>query len=210
IFPSLACIFFFFFSVSSTVGSVTCPSGKSSCPDSYTCCLLASGDYGCCPYPDAMCCSDHLHCCPSNTICDLKQGVCKSGEIELPLLMKIPAVPNDSEEVNAKTWPLVFTVQCPDKTSFCPDQTTCCQMSNGTYGCCPMPEAVCCSDHIHCCPAGTKCDLSHTMCDSVQGDTAVAIKLPAAVTELVAIQSKGDGDDVSAGMFALKQNCFEA
>ncbi|XP_029977512.1 granulin b isoform X2 [Sphaeramia orbicularis] len=153
--------------VSSTVGSVTCPSGKSSCPDSYTCCLLASGDYGCCPYPDAMCCSDHLHCCPSNTICDLKQGVCKSGEIELPLLMKIPAVPND--------------IQCPDKTSFCPDQTTCCQMSNGTYGCCPMPEAVCCEDHLHCCPHGTVCNLAASTCDDPVGNVVMPwfVKAPA-------------------------------
>ncbi|XP_047465155.1 granulin b [Mugil cephalus] len=149
----------------SFVGSVACPGGRSSCPDSYTCCLLTSGDYGCCPYPEATCCSDHLHCCPSNAVCDLEHQICRSGDTHVPLMKKIPAVPND--------------VVCPDKKTACPDETTCCQMTNGTYGCCPMPDAVCCSDHIHCCPAGTQCDLQHSTCVSaVQGDvemiTAVA------------------------------------
>ncbi|XP_041818405.1 granulin b [Chelmon rostratus] len=159
----------------STVSSVTCPDGRSSCPDSFTCCLLTSGDYGCCPYPEAMCCSDHLHCCPSNTICDLEHGVCKSGATNVSVMKKISAVPND--------------VECPDKKSACPDGTTCCQMTNGTYGCCPMPNAVCCSDHIHCCPAGTECDLAHSTCVSARGDTSV--KTPAAGTELTAVHSKG-------------------
>ncbi|KAM8730432.1 granulin b isoform 1-T2 [Acanthopagrus schlegelii] len=160
----------------SSVGSVTCPDGKSSCPDSFTCCELTGGDYGCCPYPEAMCCSDHIHCCPSNTICDLEHGVCKSGETQLPLLKKIAAVTND--------------VECADKKSACPDQTTCCQMSNGSYGCCPMPDAVCCSDHIHCCPSGTQCDLIHSTCASDQTEFSLAVKIPAAATELLTAQSK--------------------
>lgn len=45
-----------------------------------------------------MCCSDHLHCCPSNTICDLAHGVCKDGEAIFPLLKKIAAVPNDGKQ----------------------------------------------------------------------------------------------------------------
>ena len=28
-----------------------CPDGTSECPDGTTCCLMQSGDYGCCPYP---------------------------------------------------------------------------------------------------------------------------------------------------------------
>ncbi|XP_034716514.1 granulin b isoform X5 [Etheostoma cragini] len=160
----------------STVGSVICPGGKSSCPESFTCCLLTSGDYGCCPYTEAMCCSDHIHCCPSDTICDMEHGICKSGDTSLPLLKKIAAVPND--------------VECPDKISACPDETTCCQMTNGTYGCCPMPNAVCCSDHAHCCPEGTECDLSHSTCVSARGESTMISKIPAAATELVAAGSK--------------------
>ncbi|KAM8837447.1 granulin b isoform 1-T2 [Spinachia spinachia] len=156
------------------VGSVSCPGGKSSCPDSYTCCLLASGDYGCCPYSQAMCCSDHLHCCPSNTICDLAHGVCKDGDAILPLLKKIAAVPND--------------FRCPDKTSLCPDQTTCCKMADGSYGCCPMPNAVCCSDHIHCCPEGTQCDVAQGTCLSARREgalTSVAVTTPMEVPKKV-------------------------
>ncbi|XP_041829426.1 granulin b [Melanotaenia boesemani] len=155
--------------------SVKCPGGKSSCPESYTCCLLTSGDYGCCPYPEATCCSDHLHCCPSNTKCDLEHLACKSGESHMPLMKKIPAALSD--------------IVCPDKESVCPDQTTCCQMTNGTYGCCPLPNAVCCADHIHCCPAYTTCDLSHSTCMSTQGNTPTSMKTLAAA-DPVAVQSK--------------------
>ncbi|XP_054455244.1 granulin b [Anoplopoma fimbria] len=158
------------------VGSVLCPGGTSSCPDSYTCCLQTSGDYGCCPYEQAMCCSDYLHCCPSGTICDLEHWVCKFGETSMPLMKKIAAVPND--------------VKCPDKTSACLDQTTCCKMTDGTYGCCPMPNAVCCSDHFHCCPEGTECDLVHSACVSARGETSMTVKIPAAVKTLVKVQSK--------------------
>uniref|UniRef100_A0A1A8NME6 Granulin b n=1 Tax=Nothobranchius rachovii TaxID=451742 RepID=A0A1A8NME6_9TELE len=140
--------------------AVICPGGKSSCPDAYTCCLLTSGEYGCCPYPDATCCSDHSHCCPSNTICDLEHGVCRSAEVLTPLMEKIPAVSTD--------------VVCPDRKSACPDQTTCCLMKNGTYGCCPLPNAVCCSDYVHCCPADTQCDLQHSTCVPAQDNMSVS------------------------------------
>ncbi|XP_022598271.1 granulins isoform X6 [Seriola dumerili] len=158
------------------VGSVTCPGGKTSCPDGTSCCLSPSGDYNCCFYPDAVCCSDHIHCCPSNTTCDLELEICRSGQIHVPLMKKIPSLPND--------------IDCPDKKSACPDETTCCQMANSSYGCCPMPYAVCCSDHIHCCPEGTECDLIHSTCVSTRGDVTMASKIPAAVTEVVAAQSK--------------------
>ncbi|XP_059180890.1 granulin b [Centropristis striata] len=158
------------------VGSVACPGGKSSCPETFTCCLLTSGDYGCCPFPQATCCSDHLHCCPGDTVCDLEHNVCRSGETSMPLLEKIAAVPND--------------VVCPDGETACPDETTCCQMNNGTFGCCPMPNAVCCSDHIHCCPAGTQCDVVHSTCNSALGETAVTTKILATVTELTVVRSK--------------------
>ncbi|KAM4524352.1 granulin b isoform 1-T2 [Odontesthes bonariensis] len=160
----------------SAAGSVTCPGEKSSCPDGYTCCLLPAGDYGCCPYAEATCCSDHLHCCPSNTICDLEHGSCKSGETHMPLMKKVSAKPND--------------VVCPDKESDCPDLTTCCQMTNETYGCCPLPHAVCCADHMHCCPAYTRCDLLHSTCTPTQGAAAVPVRMLAAGTERVATQSK--------------------
>lgn len=44
----------------------------------------------------------------------------------------------------------------------CPNATaTCCKQgwvpSTGTWGCCPYPEAVCCSNGYTCCPKGTTC-----------------------------------------------------
>lgn len=57
-------------------------------------------------------------------------------------------------------------------------------------------QAVCCLDHIHCCPAGTQCDLSHSTCVSAQGETAMATKIPTAVTGVVVPQSKGENGTV--------------
>ena len=46
----------------------------------------------------AVCCSDHVHCCPSNTECDLEHDVCKSGETAVPQLKKISAARVDSKQ----------------------------------------------------------------------------------------------------------------
>lgn len=118
-------------------------------------------------HAQATCCSDHIHCCPANTICDLEHGVCKAGEKHVPLLKKIQAVPNDGKN---KKWLhggdlttgqmtdedslcvlclLVLTVECPDQKSACPDQTTCCHLTNDSYGCCPMPDVS--KQNLHIC-----------------------------------------------------------
>ncbi|KAM9424628.1 granulin b isoform 2-T2 [Pholidichthys leucotaenia] len=163
--------------LSLSVGSVMCPGGKTSCPDHFTCCPLASGDYGCCPYEQATCCSDRRHCCPSGTTCDLEHLQCKSGDTHMaPMRKKIPAVASG--------------IVCPDRTTVCPDQTTCCLLLDGTYGCCPLPNAVCCSDHVHCCPQDTKCDLAHETCVSPQGNTPMVVKTHAAVMDLGIPQDK--------------------
>ena len=38
-----------------TSSAVLCPDGKGTCPEGSTCCLLASGQYGCCPLPKVAC-----------------------------------------------------------------------------------------------------------------------------------------------------------
>jgi hypothetical protein len=53
---------------------IVCPNG-STCPDLNTCCPLASGGYGCCPYYLATCCQDRLHCCPYGKHCT-DTGLC--------------------------------------------------------------------------------------------------------------------------------------
>ncbi|KAG5441410.1 Platelet endothelial aggregation receptor 1 [Clonorchis sinensis] len=48
----------------------TCPDRRSTCRLNQTCCPLPIHGYGCCPFPNATCCSDRLHCCPYKTYCD--------------------------------------------------------------------------------------------------------------------------------------------
>ncbi len=41
-----------------------------------------------------------------------------------------------------------FLFEFQDEKSFCPEETTCCELINGQYGCCPYPQASCCSDKV--------------------------------------------------------------
>ena len=133
---------------SDRVKSVTCPDG-SACPDNNTCCSLGNGSYGCCPLGiDAVCCSDHLHCCPNGYTCD--GSICQQTK---PTTSKIRSL--NLRQTNSNR---VKSVTCPDGGA-CPDNNTCCSLGNGSYGCCPLGiDAVCCSDHLHCCPNGYTCD----------------------------------------------------
>jgi len=63
---------------------VICPSG-SMCPDANTCCLTKAGRYGCCPLPDAVCCSDMRTCCPHGTTCDVYSKNCRQWKEAKPL-----------------------------------------------------------------------------------------------------------------------------
>lgn len=53
--------------------------------------------WACCPLPDAICCDDHQHCCPSDLpVCDTVAGRClaKAGagfEGSVPMASKTPA-----------------------------------------------------------------------------------------------------------------------
>lgn len=133
------------------LSSVVCPDGQTQCPDDTTCCELPNGKYGCCPMPNAICCSDHLHCCPHNTVCDLIQSKCYSKNFITDLLTKLPGQP-------------VREVKCDMEVS-CPDGYTCCRLKTGSWGCCPFSKAVCCEDHIHCCPEGFQCHTETGTCE---------------------------------------------
>lgn len=52
--------------------STLCRDG-SYCPGLQTCCLTPSG-VGCCPYENAVCCGDGIHCCPWGYQCG--HGTC--------------------------------------------------------------------------------------------------------------------------------------
>ena len=147
--------------------NVVCPDGQSYCQDGQTCCKLSSGQYGCCPIANAVCCSDGIHCCPSGYTCDVSDGTCiKQGETIAFL-----------EKISAKKSP--ENVVCPDGQSYCQDGQTCCKLSSGQYGCCPIANAVCCSDGIHCCPSGYTCDVSNGTCTK-QGETIAFLEKIAA------------------------------
>jgi len=120
-----------------------CPDGT--CDSSETCCELDNGDWGCCPYQNADCCSDKAHCCPNGYKCDLVHMQCvkENHRIILSGVRKVKA-------------------DCPDGT--CDSSETCCELDNGDWGCCPYQNADCCSDKAHCCPNGYKCDLVHMQC----------------------------------------------
>ncbi|XP_026876119.2 granulin b [Electrophorus electricus] len=155
---------------SSLPRAVVCPDQESECPDDTTCCQMPSGNWGCCPMPNAVCCEDKRHCCPQSTTCDLAHSRCVSPTLgSTPLWRKLPARPRAREKTRA--------VQCADKFSKCPDDTTCCPLGNGSYGCCPLPKAVCCSDHMHCCPEGMSCDLIHSTCNSANETKPWATKI---------------------------------
>lgn len=51
-------------------------------------------------------------------------------------------------------------------------------------------QAICCSDRIHCCPAGSECDLYHRTCESTQRNPTMT--LAEAATELLKVQRKGE------------------
>ena len=145
-----------FTKIESKVRNVVCPDGQSECPDGNTCCKLSSGQWGCCPYPKAVCCSDGVYCCQNGYTCDVSAGTCTKQGKTIDLFTKIESK--------------VRNVVCPDGQSECPDGNTCCKLSSGQWGCCPLPMAVCCSDGEHCCPNGDTCDVSAGTCTQ-QGKT---------------------------------------
>ncbi|KXJ25541.1 Granulin [Exaiptasia diaphana] len=146
--------------------SVTCPDGTSECPDGSTCCKLSSGQYGCCPLPKAVCCSDNVHCCPSGYTCDTGAGICTKGSSMIAMMRKVNSRKIEKSLTLLFSFPTVkktFNRDCPDQSQ-CLYYETCCLMESGCYGCCPLPNAVCCPDHQHCCPNGYNCDKYSNTC----------------------------------------------
>eukprot|EP00118_Oscarella_pearsei_P005356 m.24561 g.24561 ORF g.24561 m.24561 type:complete len:964 (+) comp28643_c0_seq1:107-2998(+) len=143
---------------------VDCPDGRS-CPDNETCCLTTTaGVYGCCPSPNAVCCTDHIHCCPGGTTCDLANGTCDSGNTVIPMVKKV--------EAQVKR---VGNLHCPDG-SLCPNGNTCCKTGSDEYGCCPSVNAVCCSQGKHCCPEGSSCIESNHTCNIPNGPSIAMLE----------------------------------
>uniref|UniRef100_F6QWT8 Granulin n=1 Tax=Monodelphis domestica TaxID=13616 RepID=F6QWT8_MONDO len=173
--------------VGTRLGAVKCPDSEFECPDESTCCMMQDGSWGCCPMPKASCCEDKVHCCPQGSVCDLAHSRCLTSGGTYPLAQKNPAKKIQQEkDVTVTTNRL-----CPDGRSQCSDGTTCCQLPSGSYGCCPLPNAICCPDHMHCCPQNTVCDLEKSECLSKNGSASgLFVKLPAKTVQEV----KCDGE----------------
>jgi len=79
----LACIFL---GLARASLPIYCGSDRSfSCQSNQTCCRGPSG-WRCCAGLSAICCSDGASCCPSNTICDLKNRRCNPKPMFLSML----------------------------------------------------------------------------------------------------------------------------
>ncbi|KAM9844087.1 progranulin-like [Aulostomus maculatus] len=164
------------------IGAEECPDGGR-CGDGHTCCSSPAGGYDCCPYDQAVCCADKIHCCPGGSSCDLERMTCihSSTGNETPMGAKLPAG-RGAEPQNMKG-PESQAKDIPcDATSSCPDDATCCKTTTGEWACCPFYKAVCCNDHLHCCPADTVCDLATLTCDSPSRSTPMRQKTPTFVT----------------------------
>uniref|UniRef100_A0A3B4DG06 Granulins domain-containing protein n=1 Tax=Pygocentrus nattereri TaxID=42514 RepID=A0A3B4DG06_PYGNA len=162
-----------------TAANVSCDSSHS-CPPSSTCCKDVEADWSCCPFTQGVCCKDHLHCCPHDTTCNFRTLACDKGDTSVPMAMVVkafgrPAQRKENEEVKVEKKPKKNegngSIQCDEHHS-CPDHTTCCFISKTQkWGCCPLPNAVCCKDGEHCCPEQYKCDTSQTSC--IKGDVVI-------------------------------------
>ena len=144
-----------------------CPNDESCCSVDNTCCLKSAYLYGCCPLPNAFCCPDFLHCCPTGYVCVKNPW---TGEMTCS---------KEAEAITFKDQPTSNSIICPDGQSQCPDGDTCCEMSPGHWGCCPVPDAVCCSDGQHCCPNGYTCDVGSGTCIGKAETIAIFKKQPA-------------------------------
>ena len=74
----------------------------------------------------AVCCSDHVHCCPHGYACDVSHSKCNLGNTKIDWFKK---------EVAIK----VGNVIC-DSTHECPNGNTCCKLASGKWGCCQIPN----------------------------------------------------------------------
>ncbi|KAI4890261.1 hypothetical protein NFI96_014037 [Prochilodus magdalenae] len=172
--------------------SVICLDGTQ-CSEKNTCCLTDRG-YACCPYPNAVCCSDKAHCCPEDYHCDHQTQHCVKKELTWSSFRMSPQDPcclsetgccpqglhcdeerrtcvNDFEKVT----PVVPLKQASDSQVqagvircngrfYCPPAHTCCKTPAEQWGCCPYRLGQCCKDGKHCCEYGYTCDSTSSQC----------------------------------------------
>ncbi|XP_053718442.1 progranulin-like isoform X2 [Synchiropus splendidus] len=157
---------------SSVSCNIICPDG-SVCSTQATCCRTAHG-YSCCPYPNAVCCTDLSHCCPPGFQCNLQAHLCeRTGQpwLTIPLTAKVesqnptrPLLLQDKTVSEAPEAGGGAVIRC-DSQFFCPAGSSCCLGSTGRWNCCPYQVGECCPDGEHCCAYGYHCDPSSQSCN---------------------------------------------
>ncbi|XP_077068624.1 granulin a isoform X2 [Siphateles boraxobius] len=177
-----------------------------SCPDGNTCCKTKEGGWACCPLPKAVCCDDFIHCCPHGKTCNVSAGSCVDPSGSSPWLEKVPVQPISSQNVGVTQVSSVYSDVPCDDTASCPDGNTCCKTKEGGWACCPLPQAVCCDDFIHCCPHGKTCNVSAGSCEDPSGSSPWLEKVPVqpvssqnvAVTQVSSVYSDVPCDDTAS------------
>ena len=138
-----------------------CPD-KTVCTANNTCCKKDDGTYSCCSASNGVCCQGNKFCCPKGYQCDITNNNCLSN-------MRVPPSGQHIEFFNRNpSHEFQNLISCPDKTHCATGQTCCGQQGSnnggGGFGCCALPNAVCCSNKRSCCPAGSTCDEKHGLC----------------------------------------------
>ena len=133
--------------------SEVCPD-KTLCAANHTCCQRSDGKYSCCSSDDGICCKGNNYCCPKGFICDEINNNCQ----RYPTDHRIEFF-NRNPTYNATS----LTSCHGDRESNCVKGQTCCAGDSG-YGCCALPNAVCCANKQYCCPEGLKCHETQPVC----------------------------------------------
>lgn len=174
-----------------------CPNKQDKCPNVFTCCPgKQTGRYFCCPFPNAVCCKDNLHCCPSGATCDLVEMQCKLNGISMPLIRKIDSTSLESSKaLLVETAPATpANTVCPDPRYSCSGTDPCCRTPTGVWTCCIYPLGTCCADGVHCCPYGMSC-VQSSYC--VKGNVTV----PTQASPLSKVNSLKDGETCPDGHY---------
>ena len=139
----------------------------SDCPTNSTRCLRSIDQtYVCCPYSHGTCCGSHGYCCPKGYNCDSKNEACQlnddpdfnNNNIQKPTILiksivksiKESTLNQNSFKGHVRDIETNNPTDCADGEHYCQDGFTCCTSKlDGSYGCCPLGNAVCCSDGIN-------------------------------------------------------------
>jgi len=192
-------LLFFVLFACQALGQVPCGDNSTYCPSGSTCCPLDSNTrFGCCPIPDAVCCTDRLHCCPSGMQCDTAHAQCTNGQIRLPMYPKSSQHHSSENTGEAKSGAkLTHGTSKKQETvirkagvyleagrrecrngDVCEGESTCCyDESNEEAYCCPTLNGKCCKNGEKCCARGFVCSSYGDECVREKNGVSVTVQM---------------------------------